>query len=314
MHTLRFQCSRRTNTQHIRYKFGPLVPGILVAPYPYCLHCTFHRGGQLQSCGRAPNGSAPTETSDRSAPQACCLGALEAIDRMFKQQTVPEDVAAILLEPILGEGGFLLPPPGFLRSLRALCDQHGILLIFDEIQSGVGRTGSWWAHAQFDGGVTPDLMLFAKGIGSGMPIAGLAAGGAVFEGLPGASLGGTFGANPVCCAAASATIDAIEEEGMVQNAAARGAQLRAGLDAIAKEFSSAVIEVRGRGLMQAVEFDTRRVGMAGNVSKASFKHGMLLMTAGSRETVRFLPALNVREEEVERGLEAFRGALKDVGA
>lgn len=138
--------------------------------------------------------------------------------------------------------------------------------------------------------------------------------GSVFKDLPPGSLGGTYGANPVCCAAASATIDAITEEGMVENAAKRGAQLRAGLDQIAKDFSNSVIDVRGKGLMQAVEFKSSLAGISGKVSKASFKHGMLLLTAGARETVRFLPALNVSEKEIEQGLTAFRAALKDAGA
>lgn len=187
-----------------RHKFGPGMPGVLVAPYPYCLHCVAKRGcskgpgvdpteqccmGEgpppsadgrrplLRTCPWRPDDSLPFPRKKNMPP-----GPLESIEYMLKQQSVPEDVAAIVIEPILGEGGFLTPPAGFLRALRQICDKHGILLVFDEVQAGVGRTGKWWGHQHFDGAPKPDMLIFAKGIGSGMPIAGIAANGA-FLGL-----------------------------------------------------------------------------------------------------------------------------------
>jgi 4-aminobutyrate aminotransferase len=159
----------------------------------------------------------------------CCGSPLEALEWMLEMQTAPSETAAIILEPVLGEGGFLTPPPGFLRGLREICTKHGIMLIADEVQSGAGRTGTWWAHEQFDGGaMDPDMIIFAKGIASGYPFAGLAARADAFDKLAPGTMGGTYGGNAVSCAAAVATIDVIEKEGVLANVAARGEQLMTG--------------------------------------------------------------------------------------
>ena len=155
-----------------RQNFGPHMGGVAVAPYPYCLHCKARQAGGGLGYTLAPY---VPPVGPAYEERRCCGGPLEALRWMLKMQSAPGETAAVLLEPILGEGGFLTTPPGFLQALRALCDEHGMLLIFDEVQSGVGRTGHWWAHAPLGGGVQPDLMTFAKGIASGFPFAGVAA-------------------------------------------------------------------------------------------------------------------------------------------
>jgi len=266
--------------------FSPLMPGVRFAPFPYWASMK-HMG---------------------LSPEAVGQWALEQVEWVLKTQTAPGETAAMILEPILGEGGFVVPPQGFLEGLREICDRHSILLVFDEVQSGMGRTGQWWAHETL-GRARPDMVVFAKGIASGMPMGGIAARPELFSKCTPASLGGTYGGNPIAAAAACATIDAMREEGVLRNAAERGAQLSQRLHALAKKQPSAVLEVRGKGLMMGVEFDPRHKGMASRVAKFAQEEGLLLMTAGAREVVRFLPPLTVNEEEVNQGFDAFERAV-----
>eukprot|EP00887_Chlorella_sp_A99_P005683 scaffold1.g5683.t1 len=308
-----------------RQAFGPLVPGVATAPYPYCLHCRARTAAGGLGYTLAPFIPGHKPLGQPYAERQCCGGPLEALHWMLKMQSAPQETAAIIVEPVLGEGGFLTPPPGFLDALRAICDQHGILLIFDEVQSGVGRTGTWWAHQQL-GSAQPDLMLFAKGIASGMPFAGVAARPGLFKHMTPGMLGGTYGGSAMGCAAAAATLDVIEEEGLLDNARVRGQQLTRGLIALAKRYP--IVDVRGHGLMVAAELGAAPpaeggsdagagvgpapAGAATALTAAAGQHDMLLLSAGARETIRFLPPLNVSEGEIAEALSIFEACLEEV--
>jgi 4-aminobutyrate aminotransferase len=222
----------------------------------------------------------------------------------------------MLVEPVLGEGGYVVPPPGFLEGLRSLCDRHGILLILDEIQSGFGRTAHWFAAEYFK--VVPDILIIAKGIASGLPLSGVLARQELMQKwLPG-SHGGTYGGNPVACAAAVATIEAIQEEGLLENAASRGEQLMVGLRHLQEEHP-AMGDVRGLGLMVGVEFSGENrapdKAMAKRVIHACQENKLLLLTCGPWDnTIRFIPPLVASAEEIGEALRIFEGALQTAAA
>jgi len=247
--------------------FGPLLPGIFHAPY-----------------GRVED--------------------LRWFDDVLFDKLAPADeVAAVIVEPIQGEGGYIVPEDGFLQGLRAICDRHGILLIADEIQSGAGRTGRMWAVEHW--GVTPDIVLTAKGIASGMPLSAMIARKDLMEAWGPGAHGSTYGGNPVACAAGLATIDLLEG-GLVSNAAARGEQALAGLRPLADRFDGLVRDVRGLGLMLGVEFDTP--DHAEEVQWACFERGLLVLECG-RSSVRLSPALSVSEGEMATALRIFAEAV-----
>lgn len=283
-----------------RQNFGPLMPGVCIAPYPYCLHC------KVRQARDAKAGCSSGE---------CCNAAIESLQWVLKQQTHPTETAAVIVEPIMGEGGFLVPPPHFLAAVRKVCDEHGIMLILDEVQSGVGRTGKWWGLENFPG-ARPDILVFAKGIASGYPLAGIATADDAFEGADPGTMGGTYGGNAVACAAGVATLEAIESEGMLQNALDRGQQLQKGLQQLSSKYP--ITEVRGKGLMVAAEIGGRDGGLvaekgaAGAITKACLEEGMLVITAGPREVLRFLPALNITEQEMALAVQKLEAAFKKV--
>ena len=250
--------------------FGPMLPGVFHAPY-----------GKVED--------------------------LRWFDEVLFDKLAPADeVAAIVVEPIQGEGGYIVPEVGFLQGLREICDRHGILLVADEIQSGAGRTGSMWAIEQF--GVLPDILLSAKGIASGMPLGALIARADLLEAWGPGAHGSTYGGNPVACAAALATIDLLEG-GLIDNARARGEQAFAGLRPLIARFPKLVTDVRGRGLMIGIEFDTAE--HAEEVQWAAFQRGLLVLECG-KSSVRMSPALTVSEAEMETALALFAAAVGDV--
>jgi len=217
------------------------------------------------------------------------------------------------MEPIQGEGGYVLPRADFVRAWRRLCDEHGILLVFDEIQSGVGRTGKMWACEHF--GVAPDVLLTAKGLGSGMPIGAIVAREAIMTWGQGTH-GSTFGGNPVCCAAALATLDAVERE-LRANAARMGERLLAGLRRLQKRHPS-MGDVRGLGLMIGVEFVKDRktkepdAELIGRLEKLAFKKGLLLLGCG-KSVIRVAPPLVLNEHDVDAGLAILDECLTELG-
>jgi 4-aminobutyrate aminotransferase len=260
-----------------RAGFGPLLPMVHHAPFPRVRSWREDSGG---------DGSAELEHLRRT---------------ILGRQIAPADVAAIVIEPIQGEGGYFPAPASFLKGLRELCDEHGILLIADEIQSGLGRTGRWWAieHA----GVEPDVVTTAKGIASGMPIGAFIARDSVWTWPPGAH-GSTFAGNPVCAAAALATLDVIESDGL-ENAATMGDRLRAGLERAAVG-TDAVRDIRGAGLMLGVEFTSHEAAEA--VQEAAFRRGLLTLECGE-SSLRFSPPLIVDEASVDAAIGIFEEAM-----
>jgi 4-aminobutyrate aminotransferase len=227
-------------------------------------------------------------------------------DVLFDKLTPADEVAAIIVEPIQGEGGYVVPEDGFLEGLRAICDRHGILLIADEIQSGAGRTGTMWAIEQW--GVKPDILLTAKGIASGMPLGAMVARADLLERWGPGAHGSTYGGNPVACAAALATIDLLEG-GLTANAAVRGEEALAGLGELRDRYPALVRDVRGRGLMIGVEFDTP--DHAEEVQWAAFQRGLLVLECG-KSAVRMSPALTVTADEMATALGIFGEAVAEV--
>ena len=274
-----------------RAGYQPLPPGVFVAPYPYVYRY----------------GWSPEETV------SFCLRELEFL---LETQTAPWETAAMLVEPVLGEGGYVVPPRGFLKGLRRICDEHGILLIADEIQSGFGRTGRWFGIEHFDG--APDVVTMAKGLASGLPLSGVAARRELMERWIAGSHGGTYGGNAVACAAAVATIRTIREEGLLENAQRMGARIVDGLRALQAEFP-VIGDVRGLGLMIGAEFTapdrTPATGLVKAVANGCLKRRLMLLTCGPwGNTIRWIPPLLVTRDQVEEALAAFEGALAEAVA
>jgi 4-aminobutyrate aminotransferase len=272
-----------------RAGFGPLPAGVFVAPFPYAFRL----------------GMSPDQASEY---------ALQQVEYLLASQTAPKETAAILIESVLGEGGYVVPPASFMKGLRQICDKYGILLIFDEVQSGFGRTGRWFAFEHF--GVVPDIITAAKGIASGLPLSGVFSRLDLMKMWDVGSHGGTYGGNAVACAAAVATIQVMREERMLENAAERGIQLMTGLRKLQEEYSQ-IGDVRGQGLMIGTEFvlnerPEKAKALVKNVVHASEQRDLLLLTCGTYDNVvRWIPPLNVTSEQIGDGLRAFSEALKE---
>ncbi len=244
---------------------------------------------------------------------AAVEGALASLRQLLSEQVPPQSVAAFLIEPVQGEGGYDPAPAAFMQGLREIADQHGILLIADEIQSGLGRTGRMWAYEHSD--IVPDVVCLAKGIANGLPLAAVVSSSELMRRWGAGSHGSTFGGNPVSCAAGVAVLETIAEEGLVANAAARGAELTAGLQAIAAE-DPRIGDIRGPGLMIGVEFvqdrETREPdGAIGDALIARCAdQGLLLLTCGRfHNVIRWIAPLDVTSTEIQQGLGIFRNAL-----
>ena len=229
----------------------------------------------------------------------------ELEQRVFHRLVPATEVAAIIVEPIQGEGGIQVPDPEFLPRLRRICDQHGILMIADEVQTGMGRTGRMWAVQHWD--VEPDVVLTAKGLASGMPIGALIAKAHLMTWTAG-SHGSTFGGNPVSCAAALATI-ALLEDGLIDNATARGEQMMAALRPLLAAHPDRVRAVRGKGLLVGVQFDSGSTAVA--VEHAAFERGLMVLTAGD-DVIRMSPPLVVTRAEIDTGSRIFAEAVSAV--
>jgi 4-aminobutyrate aminotransferase len=227
-------------------------------------------------------------------------------DVLFDKLAPANEVAAIIVEPIQGEGGYIVPEDGFLEGLRRICDEHGILLIADEIQSGAGRTGRMWAVEHW--GVEPDILLTAKGIASGMTLGAMIARAELLEAWGAGAHGSTYGGNPVACAAALATIELLEG-GLVDNAATRGGQALGELARLRARFPALVRDVRGKGLMLGIEFDTAE--HAEEVQWEAFQKGLLVLECG-KSSVRMSPPLTVTEAEMATGLRIFAESVAAV--
>jgi 4-aminobutyrate aminotransferase len=272
-----------------RAGFAPLPAGIYVSPFPYA----FNLGMSEEEAGQY---------------------ALEKLEYLLASQTAPKETAAILIESVLGEGGYVVPPVSFMKGLREICDKHGIMLIFDEVQSGFGRTGKWFALEHF--GVLPDIMTVAKGIASGMPLSGVFSRTDIMKKLDVGSIGGTYGGNAVACAAGVATIRAMREEKMLENAAERGIQLMTGLRKLQEEYPQ-IGDVRGKGLMVGTEFivddsQAKAKPMVKEIIHKAEEKNLLLLSCGTYDNIiRWIPPLNVTGEQINDGLKIFGEALKE---
>ena len=273
-----------------RAGFAPFLPEVYHVPYGYRYRCDFCRG-----------------------EPACTMRCVSSIeDDLFAKRLDPKGVAAIFVEPIQGEGGYVVPPPGYLTALRELCDRYGILLVCDEVQSGIGRTGRMFA-CEYEG-IEPDILLAAKGLGSGMPIGAIIAKESTMKWQPGAH-GSTFGGNPVCCAAALATLDVVERE-LLPKVAPLGERLLAGAQRLQQKYAG-VGEVRGRGLMIGVEFvkdrQTREPApeIPHELVERAFKRGLLLLGAG-KSSLRLAPPLVIDDYDVDTALGIIDACLREM--
>jgi 4-aminobutyrate aminotransferase / (S)-3-amino-2-methylpropionate transaminase / 5-aminovalerate transaminase len=271
-------------TANVKYKhrFGPFAPEVYRAPAPYP-----HRG---------------VTTDD----------AIGALQHLFKTAVAADEVACVVLEPVQGEGGFVVMPPDFPARLRELCDAHGILYVDDEVQAGVGRTGPVWALEHY--GVEPDLLVAGKSLGGGLPLASVTGRAELMDAPEPGGLGGTFGGNPVACAAACVVLDVVAGEDFRVRADALGAALERGLDGLASRVPE-IGEHRGLGPMRALELAEPTPALASAVVGAAFDRGLLLLTCGtSGNVVRLLPPLSITDDELERGLSILEEAFGDARA
>lgn len=277
--------SLTSSNAKVRHGVQPMMGGAVIAPYPDHHWYGWSEGRTTEFC-------------------------LRELDRILKTRSTPEETAAIIIEPVQGESGFVPAPAEFLQGLRERCDRHGILLVFDEVQCGNGRTGSFWAHTP--SGVVPDILVSAKGIASGMPLSFMGASKELMaKGWPG-SQGGTYGGNVVACAAALATLDVIETERLVDNARETGRFLRQRLEALSGR-CSAIHDVRGIGLMQAVNVVDSEgqpsPSRAEALLKACEEQGLLLLRCGVHSNiVRWLPPLNINIQQLQEATDIFQEA------
>jgi 4-aminobutyrate aminotransferase len=288
---------------------GPLMGGVFATAFPY-----YSQFG----------GATPDTSTEELVNQA-----LLQLKLTLQQQTSPADTAAIILEPVLGEGGYVPAPPAFLHGLRKICDENNILLIADEVQCGMGRTGHMWFVEE--SGVRPDVLIFAKGIANGFPLSGIASSKELMDRQKPGSMGGTYAGNAVACAAATATIQAFHEENILDNVAARSKQLLSFLDDLKASGTKAgnlIEDIRGRGLMVGVQFSNPELQrdssntatmnassqpqLAPKIVQECIKRDMLLLSTSVFDVLRFIPPLTISEEEMSQACGIFKESLEAV--
>ncbi|HLO36096.1 MAG TPA: aspartate aminotransferase family protein [Candidatus Deferrimicrobium sp.] len=281
-----------TSSLNYRTGYEPLLPGVYFAPYPAAY---------------------PEFDGDEERASAASLTILETL---FETVVAPSMVGSILIEPVRGEGGYNPAAPSFLRSLRRICDDHGILLIADEVQTGFGRTGRMWAFEHAD--IVPDVVVMAKAIANGLPLSAIASSRALMDRWGKSAHGSTYGGNPVACAAGIAVLETIADERLIENAVTRGEELQAGLARIAVE-EPRIGDVRGRGLMIGVEFvkDGDPEEPDGATAKAAIARaadlGLLVLTCGSSsQVIRWIPPLDVSAAEISEAVEIFEETLRTI--
>lgn len=271
-----------------RERYHPLLPSVYHTPYPFCARCPF----------------------DCTA-EVCSLSCTNHLEVMLRHSITPKEVAAIIIEPVLGEGGYAPAPPLFLESLRRICDEHGILLIFDEVQSGMGRTGDWFSAQRY--GVTPDILTVAKGIASGFPLSALVSRKDIMGQWPVGAHGTTFGGNPVSCAAAIGTIETIRDDGLLPRCRELGERAVTRFRALQEQYPF-IGDVRGMGLMIGVELvqgdGTPAVGGCERLLGECLQRGLIVINCGhARNIVRFIPPLTMSDGELDEALDIFAAAL-----
>jgi 4-aminobutyrate aminotransferase/(S)-3-amino-2-methylpropionate transaminase len=272
-----------------KYGFGPFAPEVYRAPFPYAYRMNM---------------------TPQEASQSC----IQELERMFVGDVAPEQVAAVVIEPVQGEGGFMVAPPGFLRALKALCEKHGILFVADEIQTGFCRTGKMFA-VEHDG-VVPDLMTIAKSMAAGMPLSGVVGRADIMDAPPPGMLGGTYSGNPVACAAALAVLDLFEKEDYAARSREIGKTVMDRFLKLQERFPENIGDVRGLGGMVAMEFVKNRTTkepdshLASDIMSAAHQRGLVLIKAGMYDNVlRVLVPLCVTDEQLQQGLDIFEAAV-----
>jgi 4-aminobutyrate aminotransferase len=285
---LSFTASKLTQKRY----FFPLMPGVIHVPYAYCYRCPF-----------------------RLTYPECHYWCVDFIDEFVLQKYAPpEDVAALLFEPIQGEGGYVIPPPEYFQRIKKLADKYGLLLIGDEVQSGMGRTGKWFAIEHWN--VEPDILCIAKALASGLPLGATVAKAKIMDWV-GGSHASTFGGNPVSCAAASAVIDVIKEDRLLENANKQGTYILKRLEELREE-SEIVGDVRGKGLMIGMEIVEDKENKKPSANKAneimvrSWKRGVVVITCGV-STIRIAPPLNITRELIDAALDIIIDCVREVG-
>jgi len=271
-----------------RHNLTGLLSGVTHTPYPYCFRCPLKH-----------------ESADK-----CDLACLHLIEKTLETVLPPEDLAAIIIEPIAGEGGYIIPPDGFLQGVREICDRHGILLIADEVQSGLGRTGKMFAVEHWD--VEPDVICLAKALGGGLPLGAVLAKADLMDAWPPAAHGTTFGGNPVACRAGSATLEIIQKENLMSNAVGIGNYIQKRFIK-AQEELPIIGDIRGKGLMVAVELINAEGSPAGEIIKTLVKEmsskGIVLTKCGA-SSIRFAPPLIITREEAGEGVDIIIEVLR----
>ena len=284
------QTMAMTTSKYVyRHKYQPLPAGVFVTPFPYAYFYGWDEEETTEFC-------------------------LKQLDYLLKGQTPPDETAAIIIEPVLGEGGYVPVPDGFMQELRKVCDENDILLIVDEVQSGFGRTGKLFAFEYAD--IVPDIIVMAKGLGSGLPISGIAASKALMNQWEAGTHGGTYGGGSALpLAAALATVRTLLEENLIENSAKMGERLMKGLRRLQAEYPF-IGDVRGRGLMVGVEIKvdgTPSKPITSAIQKSCIENDLLLLTCGTYgNVIRWIPPLIVNAEQIDDALVIFEEALKEV--
>lgn len=273
-----------------RKNYEPLLPAVYFTPYPVCYRCPYNT------------------TEDQ-----CSMDCLQELQRTFDYLIPPENVAAIIMEPVMGEGGYVVPPLKYVKAIRELCTKHGIMLIFDEIQSGFGRTGKMFASEHFD--VIPDIMTLGKAIAGGLPMSAIVSTKEIMDSWKPGMHGTTFGGHPICAAAGLAVLKAFEEEHILENCNAQGQYLKERLLDLQKKYP-VMGDVRGLGLMMAVEFinpedKSPSADTLNKVKEYCFNQGLLTLSCGVYGNgFRFATPLNINKEDLDKGLAIFENAMK----
>jgi 4-aminobutyrate aminotransferase len=274
--------------------YGPLMPGVFAVSFPYCAQC-----------------SIATRSDGKYNAENCCMDPVDQLELLLKRETAPSDTAAVFIEPVLGEGGYVPVVPAYLKRVREICDKNNILLVADEVQSGFGRTGKMFAVEHY--GVRPDILVMAKGIANGFPLSGIVSRKELMDTQKPGSMGGTYAGNAVSCAAGIAVAQAFKDEKILDNVNVRGKEMMDMLKKAKSDFPNVVYDVRGLGLMLACEFVGGK-SFASKVQAKCMEKDMLILTTSIYDTLRFIPPLNITQEDMAKGLGIIRQAIEEVAA
>jgi 4-aminobutyrate aminotransferase len=276
--------------------YAPLMPGVFSVPFPYCKQCSIAK-----------------HSDGKFGFENCCMDPVLQLELLLKRETAPSDTAAIFIEPVLGEGGYVPPPAEYLAKVREICDKNNILLVADEVQCGFGRTGKMFAIENW--GVRPDILIMAKGIANGFPLSAIASRKELMDTQKPGSMGGTYAGNAVSCAAGVAVAKAFQDEKILENVNARGAELRGMLETAAKDPKTGkmIFDVRGLGLMLALECQPGK-GYASKIQAKCMEKDMLILTTSIYDTLRFIPPLNITKDDMAEGCRIISEAIKEVAA